>query len=62
MRKNRPAMVTSPDDLNRHFATVIVAPPTSVIRNYPYRVNCRIKNKTRFESPSINPARQTNPV
>jgi mRNA interferase MazF len=45
MQKIRPAMVISPDELNRHLATVIVAPITSTLRGYPYRVKCRLQNK-----------------
>jgi mRNA interferase MazF len=45
MEKIRPAMVISPDELNRHLATVIVAPITSTLRGYPYRVKCRLQNK-----------------
>ena len=37
IKKTRPVVVVSPDELNRHLATVIVAPLTSTIRPYPFR-------------------------
>jgi mRNA interferase MazF len=45
MQKIRPAIVISPDELNRHLATIIVAPITSTLRGYRYRVKCRLQNK-----------------
>lgn len=39
IKKTRPVVVVSPDELNRHLATVLVAPLTSTIRPYPFRVN-----------------------
>ena len=38
MAKTRPCVVVSPSELNMHLSTVIIAPITSTIRNYPYRV------------------------
>lgn len=43
IRKTRPCLVISPDEMNRHLRTVIVAPMTSVRRSYPSRVNCTFK-------------------
>ncbi|MBB5346785.1 mRNA interferase MazF [Desulfoprunum benzoelyticum] len=40
IKKSRPCVVISPDQMNHHIATVIVAPMTTTIRNYPTRVNC----------------------
>ena len=37
-RKTRPCVVVSPDEMNRHLRTVIVAPMTSTLRAYPSRV------------------------
>lgn len=36
--KTRPCLIVSPDELNRHLATVIVAPMTTKGRTYPTRV------------------------
>lgn len=35
IKKTRPCVVISPDEMNRHIGTVIVAPMTSRGRNYP---------------------------
>jgi len=45
IRKTRPCLVISPDEMNRHIATVMIAPLTTVSRDYPTRVNCRFKEK-----------------
>ena len=46
IRKTRPCLVVSPDELNAHLATFIVAPLTTGSRNYPFRVACRFANKS----------------
>lgn len=46
IRKTRPCVVVSPDEMNRHIGTVIVAPMTTAGRNYPSRVSCRFQGKT----------------
>ena len=38
-QKTRPCVVISPDEMNRHIRTVIVAPMTSTRKDYPSRVN-----------------------
>jgi mRNA interferase MazF len=45
IRKARPCLIISPDEMNQHIATVIVAPMTSKGRDYPTRVNCTFKGK-----------------
>ena len=40
IRKRRPCVVVSPDDLNAHMRTVIVAPMTTGGHGYPFRVPC----------------------
>lgn len=42
IRKTRPVAIISPDELNRHLGTVLVAPLTSTIRPYPFRVNVMV--------------------
>lgn len=37
MKKTRPAVVVSPDAMNKHLQTVIVAPLTHTVKNYPSR-------------------------
>jgi len=46
IRKTRPCLVVSPDEMNRHIRTVIVAPMTTKGRQYPTRVSCRFGRKT----------------
>ena len=38
IRKTRPCVVISPNEINKLLRTVIVAPLTSTIKNYPTRV------------------------
>ena len=45
MKKTRPCIVLSPNEANRHMNTVIIAPITSTIRNYPMRLNLTLKGK-----------------
>lgn len=45
IRKTRPCLVISPDELNRAIRTVIVAPMTTKGRPYPTRVACRFQGK-----------------
>jgi mRNA interferase MazF len=48
IRKTRPCLVVSPDELNSHLRTVIVAPMTTVGHAYPFRVSCRFENKAGY--------------
>lgn len=43
--KNRPALVVSPDEMNNHLKTVIIAPMTTKGRNFPTRVDCHFAGK-----------------
>ena len=45
IQKTRPCVIISPDEMNRHIRTVIVAPMTSAIKDYPTRVSCHLKRK-----------------
>lgn len=45
INKIRPCVIISPNEMNNALNTVIVAPLTSTIKNYPVRVNCIIENK-----------------
>jgi mRNA interferase MazF len=45
MQKTRPCLVVSPDEMNHHIATVIVAPMTTKGRPYPTRVLCRFEGR-----------------
>lgn len=46
IKKTRPCLIVSPDELNRHLATVIVAPITTKGRSYPTRVPCVFEEKS----------------
>lgn len=46
IQKTRPCLVISPDEMNSHIATVIVAPMTTKGRDYPTRVNCQFEGKS----------------
>ena len=43
IQKTRPCAIISPDEMNRHVGTVIIAPMTSKGRNYPTRVACQFQ-------------------
>ncbi len=45
IRKTRPCVVVSPDELNAHLQTYIVAPLTTGGHRYPFRVPCRFGGK-----------------
>lgn len=45
IRKTRPCAVISPDQMNSHIATVIIAPMTTKSRPYPTRVGCMFQDK-----------------
>ena len=45
IKKTRPCVVLSPDELNRHLETVIVAPMTTGGHAYPYRIACRFQKR-----------------
>lgn len=45
IKKTRPCLVVSPDEMNAHISTVIVAPMTTKGRPYPTRVPCRFRRK-----------------
>lgn len=46
IRKTRPCVVVSPDELNHHLRTSIVAPMTTGGHPYPFRIACRFAGKT----------------
>lgn len=45
IKKTRPCLIISPDEMNRHIRTVIVAPMTSTVKSYPTRVTTTFQNK-----------------
>ncbi len=45
IRKARPCVILSPDELNAHMGTYIVAPLTTGSDGYPFRIPCRFQSK-----------------
>lgn len=45
IRKTRPCLIVSPDELNQHLRTAIVAPMTAGGHSYPFRPVCRFGGK-----------------
>ena len=43
--KTRPCAIISPDEMNKHISTVIVAPMPTKGRTYPTRVSCKFEGK-----------------
>ena len=48
IRKTRPCLVISPDELNQDLRTVIVVPMTTGGQAYPWRIRCRFRNRSGF--------------
>ena len=48
IRKTRPCLVISPDELNQDLRTVIVVPMTTGGQAYPWRVRCRFRDRAGF--------------
>ncbi len=46
VNKVRPCLIVSPSQANQHLKTVLVAPITSSVHEYPTRVPCIIQNKS----------------
>ena len=45
IKKTRPCLIISPNEMNKHIRTVIIAPMTSTIKNYPTRVTTTFQGK-----------------
>ncbi len=45
IKKTRPCVIISPDEMNAHLDTIIVAPMTTKSRQYPTRIKVRHKNQ-----------------
>lgn len=46
IRKTRPALIVSPDEMNGAISTLIIAPMTTKGRDYPTRVPCIFQGKS----------------
>ena len=64
IRKTRPCVIISPDELNKNLRTVLVAPLTSTIKNFPTWIRTRFEKKEgcivldQNTGKLINPARK----
>ena len=45
IKKTRPCLVMSPDEMNEPLQTVVVAPMTTTLRSYPSRVDVTFRSK-----------------
>ena len=45
IKKTRPCLIVSPDEMNRHLSTVIIAPLTTGGFFAPSRIHCKFKRK-----------------
>ena len=45
IRKTRPCVIVSPNEMNRYLHTVIVAPMTTKGHSYPSRIACKFGGK-----------------
>jgi mRNA interferase MazF len=45
MKKTRPCLIVSPNEMNRYLRTAVVAPMTTVERSYPTRVGVSLQGK-----------------
>jgi mRNA interferase MazF len=46
IKKTRPCVVISPDEMNRHLQTITIAPMTSQSKTYPTRIEVKHNDKT----------------
>ena len=58
IRKVRPCVVVSPDEVNRYIRTVIVAPMTTKGQAYPTRVQCRFAMILPTHRSGVQPSRK----
>lgn len=45
IQKTRPSLVVSPEEMNQHIRIAIIAPMTTVSKDYPTRVPCEFRGK-----------------
>jgi mRNA interferase MazF len=45
IKKTRPCVIISPDEMNKYLRTVVIAPMTTRSKNYPTRVEIKHDNK-----------------
>ena len=45
IKKTRPCVIISPDEINKHLRTLIIAPLTSTGKTYPTRISIQFQRK-----------------
>jgi mRNA interferase MazF len=45
IKKTRPCVIISPNEMNHNISTLIIAPITSKLKNYPTRIPCKVEGK-----------------
>lgn len=45
IQKTRPCLIISPNEINHHIATIIIAPMTTKGQPYPTRVTCQFQGQ-----------------
>ena len=48
IKKTRPCLIISPDEMNRFISTVMIAPMTTKSHDFPTRVNCKFQGKNGY--------------
>jgi mRNA interferase MazF len=48
IRRTRPCLIVSPDELNLHLRTAVIAPMTTGGQAYPWRIPCRFQQRAGF--------------
>jgi mRNA interferase MazF len=48
IKKSRPCLIISPDEMNKFISTVIIAPMTTKSKSYPTRVDLTFQSKKGF--------------
>ena len=48
IRKKRPCLIVSPNEMNGLMRSVIIAPMTTKFRGFPTRIQCELQDKTGF--------------
>ena len=46
IKKTRPCVVISPNEMNRYLQTIVIAPMTTTSKSYPTRIEIKHENKT----------------
>ena len=44
MKKTRPCVIISPNDMNKYLQTIVIAPLTTNSKNYPTRIKTNLQN------------------